>query len=139
MKINFSKKSIFFKRGRFIHPILFAFAKTTKKTFLTNKNFTLNLRSSSFLKIFFFRTLNVHNGRKFFANDPVFMKPSLLAYSKYNFKIGQFALTRPIHEKRRIVPGRQHVLDDLKRKEGAVFKPKKKKNIFFLNGPRSKS
>jgi ribosomal protein S19 len=135
---NKKKLSIFKKKGRFLHPIIYAFAKTNKKIFLTNKNFTLNIRSSSFIKNFFSRTFSVHTGRRFLINDPIDMRAPLLDYPNYKFKIGQFAFTRTIHQKRYVRPGTLLVLADLKRKEGIIFKPKKKKKyIFSKYGSRS--
>jgi len=134
----FKKKlTIFKKKGRFLHPVIYAFAKSNKKIFLTNKNFTLNIRSSSFIKIFFSKIFNVHTGRRFLMNDPLDMRAALLSYPSYRFKLGQFAFTRHIHEKRHFTFGTKLVLEDLKRKEGVIFKPKKKKNIYFQNGARS--
>lgn len=119
------------QKGKFLHPVIYKFAKLKKKEFLLKKNKNLNIRSSFYLKKFINCIFKIHNGKDFVINDPIALKAVFKIYPRYNFKIGQFSYNRHIFIRGRRLRGLSLLFDDIKKKRGLSIKLKKKKRLIF--------
>lgn len=118
------------EKGKFINPTLYKLLRKKVTVFkFENKPF-LNIRSSSYLKIFNECTFDIHTGRKFVKNDNVLLTKIFKEYPFYNFKLGQISYNRVLIERNRVkIPAA--ILMDLKKKRNVDLRLKKRRKITF--------
>jgi len=92
----------------------------------------INIRRSNFLKTLSKYQFNIHNGKIYHLNDPIFLTILLKSYPFYNFNLGQFSNTRQILNRRSNTGGFIIVSEDLKKKRGIYIKNKNKKKKFIF-------
>lgn len=128
------------KKGFFVHPIIYNFAKKVDVLKQNKLNFhyvnqyrNLNIRSSFYINRLRDIIIYAHDGRDVLPSHPYdFIK------NKYTFKIGQITYNRHILEKRSPKANTNYVINDMKKKRGAVLKvARRKKYTYFKYGSLS--
>lgn len=122
------------KKGFFVHPVIYNLAKKVlilKKNKLNFswycENKTFNIRSSFYIRRLRSIVIYAHNGRDLLPSNPHdFIK------NKYTFKIGQITYNRHLPEKRTFRAYREVIMQDMKKKRGAVLKiARRRKYTYF--------
>lgn len=128
------------KKGFFVHPVIYYFAKKAndlkegKLNFhYINRDVNFNIRSSFYINRMRSIIVYAHNGRDVLPSHPHdFIK------NKYTFKIGQITYNRHLLEKRAPKVNRDYIISDMNKKKGAVLKvARRKKYTYFKYGSSS--
>jgi len=117
-------------KGRFIQKIIYKKYKKGVKDFKIDKYY--NIRKSTFIKRFSNCIFNIHNGKFYVANDPIYFSQALKEYKSFVFKLGQFSYNKHIHMKGGMHDGILFLQEDIKRKRGVLIKLRKKKKLVFV-------
>ena len=121
------------KKGFFVHPVIYNLAKKIldikknrlKVAYAARIN-TFNIRSSFYINRLRDITIYAHDGRSIFPSNP-----HDFIGNKYSFKIGQITYNRHLPEKRTPKWGREYIIQDMKKKRGAVLKVSRRKKYTY--------
>ena len=111
--IQFSEKILDIKKNR----LKVAYAARTN---------TFNIRSSFYINRLRDITIYAHDGRNILPSNP-----HDFIGNKYSFKIGQITYNRHLPEKRTPKWGREYIIQDMKKKRGAVLKISRRKKYTY--------
>lgn len=128
------------KKGFFVHPVIYSFAKKARFLKKSVANFkyvhdikTFNIRSSFYINKIRDIVIYAHDGRDLLPSHPRdFVK------NKYTFRIGQITYNRHLPEKRSFKWNRDYIIQDMKKKRGLILKvARRKKYTYFKYGTPS--